>query len=110
MSVWMIGGSSRLLRERRSLRTASSSLRVRATMRSSEPSMPLREPLVRDEARARADEEQHAGEDRQGREQYRPQVPREEYGLQQRHVIARRQNVGNGADRDRHAAQIEQEA
>src|SRR6185312_822801 len=107
MSVWMIGGSSRLLRERRSLSTASSSLRVRAMMRSSEPSMTLREPLVRDEARARADEKQHPGEHCEIREQHRPQVPGEEYGLQQRHVIARGQDVGNGADRDWHAAQIE---
>src|SRR6185437_2131802 len=102
-----MGGSSRLMRARRSLSTASNSLRVRAMMRRSDSSMTSAEPLVGDRAARITEKRQHGREYRRIRQDHRPDVASKEGGLQQRHVVPRRQEIRDRADQRRHAAQVE---
>ena len=87
-----IGGTNRMTRLRGSLRTASSSLRIRARMRRSDVEHArLRPSFLRVTARAASEQHRrHHGEHRRVRQDHAPDVAGEEDRLQQRDEIARR--------------------
>src|ERR1700761_6379703 len=106
----MIGGMKRLTRARRSFRTASSSLRVSAKIRSKVSNMSVSsvQSLAGDRAASNSEKYDHRNQHQHVGDDDAPDIARQEYRLEQSDVVARGQDVGDRADGRRHAAQVEQ--